>query len=161
MRSEGLGVASGPGEPTVGGLEHHGLAVGPDACRVVGLHSGVVGAVEVEAVHSAYRLLAHVHFLKHTHTVYNNAHPGTPSQPIRMLDFIHPYYIQQLNTHSHTVYEHSHKQYLNTNRVHEHMHTIYKQRMNKNRQTHTHQVFEHTHQQYFNSNSQYVNPHTV
>lgn len=57
-------------QPTIRGLEHHSLTVWPHSNAIVGLHSGVVGAVEMESVHRTHRLLPDIHLLR-AHTDVN------------------------------------------------------------------------------------------
>ena len=62
--------------PTIRCLQHHSLAIGPHSGGVVGLDSGVVGAVEVEAVNSAHSLLPYIHLLGHRDIQYSTGPSG-------------------------------------------------------------------------------------
>lgn len=57
-------------QPTIRGFEHHSLTVWPHSDAIVGLHSGVVGAVEMESIHRTHCLLPDIHLLR-AHTDVN------------------------------------------------------------------------------------------
>lgn len=61
--------------PTLRGLHDERLAVLSHPAGVEGLHPGLVRAIEVEPIHRADGLRAHVHFLQHT-----GAHTNTHTQ---------------------------------------------------------------------------------
>lgn len=58
VRRGGIGA-----QHTLRGLHDQRLAVLAHSAGVEGLHSGLVGAVEVESIHRADGLRPHVHFL--------------------------------------------------------------------------------------------------
>lgn len=58
-------------QPTIRGLEHHSLTVRPHSDAIVSLHSGVVGAVEMESIHGTHCLLPDIHLLR-AHTDVNS-----------------------------------------------------------------------------------------
>lgn len=62
--------------PTIRCLQHHSLAIGPHPGGVVGLDSGVVGTVEVEAVHGTHGLLPYIHLLGHADIQYSTGPSG-------------------------------------------------------------------------------------